>query len=338
MDVIPECLINNITSYLHESDVINFYQLDKYTSNNIFIETIYDKYDTISDDIIKKKIMSRLKYLNYDNSLKIVDKQLLENIMYFSNEIKVCSLDNINIGKFSWITYLNISHSNIKYIPSIPSLKKLNCNWCTILKSIPLLPSLEELYCGSCRSLIELPRLLSLKKLDCNNCFILKSIPLLPLLEELDCNCCSKVSEIPYSPLLKKLNCNCCKEIVEIPILRLLVKLNCVRCNKITKISDLPLLKGLYCHYCYGLIEISDLPSLELLYCINNLQYDTPLTLSNVPSLRGVRYDGQHRISNISDYSSVIKQIVNTYISSSNIIPLEILLGVTYYNDEFTKI
>ena len=92
-----------------------------------------------------------------------------EEFVYKNQTIKMNIYNNDN--------FIIILNKDIKEIPNINGLQKLDCSNCTNLKEIPNINGLQTLLCYNCPNIEEIPNINGLQYLDCYNCPFLKLSP-----------------------------------------------------------------------------------------------------------------------------------------------------------------
>ena len=83
---------------------------------------------------------------------------------------------------------LDVSFTDVTYLPGLPKCKELYCSGCEGLRELPELPECKVLYCRWCTGLRELPELPKCKELNCYGCTGLRELPELPKCKELECD------------------------------------------------------------------------------------------------------------------------------------------------------
>lgn len=163
------------------------------------------------------------------------------------NSLKILKLDRSNIqsiSKMDNLIELSCKQIPIEKIPHFKNLKKLSCFKCKNIANFPLFEHLEILNLSDCPNINSLPPFTKLKYLDCNGTNIC-NLPPSPELINLIIDKCKQLKEMPNYKKLKILYC-CFTNIVTLPPLKSLKKLSC----SYSKVENPPILNKLSSAFC----------------------------------------------------------------------------------------
>lgn len=209
--------------------------------------------------------LKKLIFFDCSNCVNLEDINICDN----TNFINISGTKKINLSPYLNLETLCCIDSSITYIPKINKLRILRCSGCNI-KKIPLLPNLVKLECNNCIKLEKISPGNKLLTVYCNNCPKLNFDCLLQSknLSTLKCND-NNIKYIPKIPLLSNLEVNNCKNLLAIKDFKNLNILNICNCPNLSEISGLSNIITIICNYNSSLKELSSLPTLMSLRCEN---------------------------------------------------------------------
>ena len=100
MDILPNKLSQSIASFLRESNDTYLSHTYYVLQGSVYIETIYEKHKNFINITLQNNILSKLKYINYDNVIEIRDNKLLSDVKFISNNLQLNSQNSHILDKF----------------------------------------------------------------------------------------------------------------------------------------------------------------------------------------------------------------------------------------------